>query len=158
MSAIVTRREQETIACGRLLADAVRPGDVVELCGQLGAGKTRFTKGLAAGLGIADEITSPTFNLVYEYHDGRIPLYHFDLYRLDTASQLDDIAYWELLEADGVSVLEWGDRFPDSMPADYLQLTFTVDDDGARAIKVGSRGPRGEALAAALLEGWKGLS
>lgn len=145
-----TSTPQETVSWGRRLAGAVRPGDVVVLCGQLGAGKTQFTKGMAAGLGVSDEITSPTFNIVYEYHDGRIPLYHFDLYRLERSSELDDIAYWELLEGDGVSVVEWGDKFPDCMASDYLELRFTVDERGSRSIGVRPVGERAAELAGIL--------
>lgn len=149
---LYTTTPQETVSWGRCLAEAVCPGDVIVLCGQLGAGKTQLTKGIAAGLGVADEITSPTFNIVYEYHDGRIPLYHFDLYRLERASELDDIAYWELLEGDGVSVIEWGDRFPDCMASDYLELCFTVDDRGVRSITVCPVGRRAMALAGTLFD------
>ena len=88
---------------------------MVVLSGDLGAGKTQLTKGLAAGLGVVEPVTSPTFNILL-VHEGRIPLYHFDLYRLEFAEQLDDLDYWGTLEADGVSVVEWGDRFAEAIP------------------------------------------
>lgn len=141
---------EDMIAWGKVIGAAAQPGDCVALCGDLGAGKTHFTKGIALGLGMHEEIASPTFNIVYEYETGRIPLYHFDLYRLERQDELDDIAYWELLEGEGVSVLEWGDKFPEAMPADYLKITFEILEEDARELEVEAFGPRGEALASAL--------
>lgn len=141
-----TDSTEETIALGRVLGGVLGAGDCVVLCGDLGAGKTHLTKGIAAGLGISDQITSPTFNIVYEYPSGRIPLYHFDLYRLEQSEQLDDIAYWELIEGRGASVLEWGDRFPDYLPVDYLQITIGIADENRRSLDVEGHGARGEQL------------
>lgn len=122
---------EETIELGRLLAGVLAADDVVVLSGDLGAGKTHFTKGVAAGLGVSDPITSPTFNLVLEYEGATaagdpIVLYHFDLYRLDEASQLADIDYFGLLESDGVSLVEWGDRFPEACAGDCLHVDITL--------------------------------
>jgi len=142
---------EETIAIGSMLGELLEPGDVIELTGELGAGKTHLAKGVAAALGVLSPITSPTFNIIYEYHEGRMPLYHFDLYRLDAESDLDDIAYWELLEDGGASLIEWGDKFPDSLPEDYLLLDLSADTDETRHICVEGVGERGRTLAEGLL-------
>lgn len=131
------------------MACRAQAGDVVLLVGDLGAGKTHFAQGFAAGLGIADIPTSPTFNLVCEYRDGRLPLYHFDLYRLESADELDDIDYYGIVEGDGVSLVEWGDKFEEAAPDDYLLLDFSVGEDGVRTIRMKPHGPRAEALARA---------
>ena len=138
-SFLSTKSEEETIALGRLLGSLLEPGDIVLLDGDLGAGKTRFSKGVAQGLGIKTEITSPTFNLVLEYpvpsaNDAAVSavsirvLRHFDLYRLDEAEQLDDLDYFGLIEQDdAVSLVEWGSKF-DELPLGYLQIIMSVDE------------------------------
>lgn len=136
-----------TISCGRALGVLALPGDVMLLCGDLGAGKTQLTKGIADGLGIDEAVTSPTFNILL-VHEGRIPLYHFDLYRLDRAEQLEDIDYWATLEADGFSVVEWGDRFGSARPQDGLMVTMRITDDEARELTITPLGSRGETLCA----------
>lgn len=145
--AIMTTSETATQAVGRALAALVMAGDVIVLSGDLGAGKTQLTKGLAVGLGVVEPVTSPTFNLLL-VHDGRVPLYHFDLYRLDRPEQLDDLDYWGTLEADGVSVVEWGDRFAEAIPEECVVVRITITGDNERALAVDPRGERGEALAA----------
>jgi tRNA threonylcarbamoyladenosine biosynthesis protein TsaE len=143
---VTTESDTATRAVGRALAAFVVAGDVVVLSGDLGAGKTQLTKGLAVGLGVAEPVTSPTFNILL-VHRGRIPLYHFDLYRLDAAEQLDDLDYWGTLEADGVSVVEWGDRFPEAVPDDCIVVRIRITGDEERALAIEPRGPRGEVLA-----------
>jgi len=145
---ILTSDNAATIACGVALAPFVEPGDVVVLSGDLGAGKTQLTKGLAAGLGVTEPVTSPTFNILL-VHEGRIPLYHFDLYRLERSEQLTDLDYWGTLEADGVSAVEWGDRFSEAIPEQCVIVRMLVVDDDSRALQVEPRGERGRALAAA---------
>ena len=142
-----TASEAATQACGARLAEFVSAGDVVLLSGDLGAGKTQLTKGLAEGLGVSEPVTSPTFNILL-VHQGRIPLYHFDLYRLDMAEQLEDLDYFAVLEADGVAVVEWGDRFEESFPPDGLLVVLHIEGDTDRAVAVRPLGPRGEHLAA----------
>ena len=127
-------------------ADFVRPGDVVLLIGDLGAGKTHFTQGLADGLGIKQVPTSPTFNIMCVYEDGRIPLYHFDLYRLENPDELEDIDYFGIIESDGVSLVEWGDRFEDAQPDECLVLDFAVLPSQERTITAHGIGCRGEQL------------
>jgi tRNA threonylcarbamoyladenosine biosynthesis protein TsaE len=119
---------------GRQAAAAVRPGDVIALIGGLGAGKTHWTKGLVAGIGSAAEVTSPTFGLVHEYPGGRLPIFHFDFYRLESAEELIALGWDEYLEANGVIVAEWGDRFPEALPAETVRLVFSLDPDGGRSV------------------------
>ncbi len=142
-----TDSERATERFGEALGGLAGPGDVVLLSGDLGAGKTHLTKGIARGLGVAEEITSPTFNLVL-VHEGRIPLYHVDLYRLERADELEGIGYFDALEGGGVAVVEWGDRFPESRPADLVDVTLEIEGDDLRALTVRGHGGRGEVLAA----------
>ena len=144
--AIITRGAAATAFVGGALAPLVEAGDVVLLTGDLGAGKTVFAKGLAEGLGISDPITSPTFNILLVHH-GRLPLYHFDLYRLDGADQLEDLDYWGTLEADGISVVEWGDRFDEALPAAYLLVSVGIADDDVRRITWRAEGARNADIA-----------
>lgn len=127
-----TGSADETKAVAAALAQLVGPGAVVTLDGDLGAGKTQFTQGFAAALGIEDSVTSPTFTVMIEYSQGRLPLYHFDLYRLEDAAELDDIAFWEYAEGEGVSVVEWATKFADDMPDSRIEVRIdrgTSEDD-----------------------------
>lgn len=142
----VSASVEETQRLAALLAPALEEGDVLLLTGDLGAGKTHFAQGLAAALGIREVPTSPTFTLMSSYEGGRLPLYHFDLYRLDDAGELDDIDYFATIEGDGVSVVEWADKFCEACPEDHLLLDFSVRSDGVREIVITSAGLRGEAL------------
>ena len=137
-----TRSVEATRQLGEVLAHYLQPGDVIVLDGSLGAGKTQFVQGVAKGLGIEEPVTSPTFNILQVYHGGRIPLYHFDLYRLNDSEELEDIGYFETLEGDGVSLIEWGKRFPNAMPYSYLEIDFSVDDENLRKILIHSYGGR----------------
>lgn len=144
---LITDSEHATHEVGSALGSMARPGDVVLLCGDLGAGKTVLTKGLAMGLGVAESVTSPTFNILL-VHEGRIPLYHFDLYRLERAEELEDIDYFGTLEGDGISVVEWGDRFPGSEPVDFVRVSLSIEGDSSRRLIIEPGGPRGKHLAA----------
>ena len=146
MRAIRSDSEAATQAAGHALAPLVQSGDVIVLSGDLGAGKTQLTKGLALGLGVADSVTSPTFNILL-VHQGRIPLYHFDLYRLEHPKELYDLDYWGTLEADGVSVVEWGDRFAEAIPAECVVVRIRITGDDARVLEIEPRGVRGLWLA-----------
>lgn len=141
-----TASAEATQAVGCALASLLRAGDVLLLAGDLGAGKTQLTKGIAAGLGIQSTVTSPTFNILLA-HEGALPLYHFDLYRLEHADQLDDIDYFGMLEADGVAVVEWGDRFAEATVGDGLLVTLAIEGDEARRVEIAPLGRRGAALA-----------
>ena len=106
----ISNSAQETEALGERLAARLRPGDVIAYTGDLGAGKTAFTRGLARGLGVADRVTSPTFTIVNEYEGGRLPLFHFDLYRMDSPEELFDIGWEDYLARGGVCAVEWSEH------------------------------------------------
>ena len=112
--------EADTRSLGLEIADALEAGDVVALIGDLGTGKTALTKYIAEGLGVKEEISSPTFTIVKEYKSGRLPLYHFDVYRLGSGEELLDIGAEEMLDGDGACVVEWADIVADVLPADSL--------------------------------------
>jgi tRNA threonylcarbamoyladenosine biosynthesis protein TsaE len=126
-------RPGDTADLGARLAALLRPGDVVVLSGPLGAGKTLFTSGIAAGLGVEEPVISPTFILTREYSSGFLPLIHADIYRLSTRNEFDDL---DLLSqaSQGVLVIEWGDVVEPILPPDHLRVNFEVDDDEARNI------------------------
>jgi tRNA threonylcarbamoyladenosine biosynthesis protein TsaE len=107
---------------------------VLALCGELGAGKTQFVKGLAAGLGYQGEVTSPTFTLIHEYLGGRLPLYHFDFYRLETEDEALRLGLEEYFLGDGVCVVEWADKFPALLPPGTRWLHFAIGGDSERTI------------------------
>lgn len=134
MGTIISRDSAETLSLGHAESARCSAGDVVALCGELGAGKTQFVKGLAAGLGVASEVTSPTFTLIHEYTGGRLPVYHFDFYRLDFAAEAVALGLDEYLEGAGVSVIEWGDKFPGLLPAGTRWIHFAHLPDGTREI------------------------
>jgi len=119
-----------TRALGAALGAVLRPGDVVVLAGDLGAGKTTFAQGVATALGIDEPVTSPTFTIVHEY-DGRIPLAHVDVYRLDTLGELHDLGFEEIVDDTRVTLIEWGDMVAQALPTDRLlvRLELVVDDD-----------------------------
>lgn len=127
----------DTAAIGAALAHLCKVGDVVVLAGEMGAGKTAFAKGFGAALGVTDPITSPTFTLVHSYDAGRITLHHADIYRLSTTNEVADLALAELLEYDGIVLLEWGDVVSTSL-GDHLQvlLQHDADDEDARDIEI----------------------
>lgn len=141
-----TAAVSSTYALGEALASLACAGDVVLLSGDLGAGKTALVKGIAQGLGVEEPITSPTFNILL-VHEGRMPLYHMDLYRLEHADQLEDIDYFGTIEADGLTCVEWGDRFPQAAPDEYLAVDITIVGDTEREVEVTGVGARGRALA-----------
>lgn len=126
---VETHSPEETRALGQALAAYLRPGDVLSLVGELGTGKTRFTQGLAAGLNVADKVASPTFAILKEYTGGRLPLYHFDAYRLDKESDLAELGYEEYFYGEGVSVVEWGEKASGLMPDNALKVVFEQDEE-----------------------------
>ena len=137
---IVTDTEQGTSAAGEQLSARLRPGDVVLLFGELGAGKTAFVRGLARGLGTGeDEVSSPTFTLIQEYSHGRVPLYHVDLYRLEPP-EIADLGLDELISGDSVVAIEWADRWPDR-PADAIEVTISHAGESHRTIDIVAPGP-----------------
>lgn len=118
-------------------AEGLGPGDVVALVGELGAGKTCFVQGLAHGLGVPDRtyVRSPSFILMNEYSGGRLPVYHFDFYRLIDPEELGDLGLDEYFYGDGVTVVEWADRFPGSMPDDARTIEFRITGENERDIE-----------------------
>lgn len=147
---------QDFQALGAALAHQVQDGDVIFLTGQLGAGKTTLTQALARGLGIAEDVVSPTFNLVCIYESGRVGLNHFDLYRLDAPEQLDDIDLWTLVDEStpGASLIEWADLFSDDLPDEGLSIHISYPEDGteARNVRMTAVGARACALMQAVAE------
>lgn len=132
-TAICTYSPEATAEAGRALAGRLRPGDVVGLYGDLGAGKTCFVTGLAAGLGCLHAVSSPTFTLVNEY-PGPVPLYHFDLYRLDSPAELEDIGCDEYFYDQGVSVIEWAEKAGGLLPVDHWAVRLQITGERARNI------------------------
>ena len=134
----LSRSETETEALGRRLAEVLSPGSVVAYRGGLGMGKTAFTRGLAAGLGYPGRVTSPTFTIVNEYEGGRLPLFHFDMYRLADADALFDIGWEDYLDRGGVCAVEWSEQVADALPADtvYVTIARCPEQDGWRTITI----------------------
>jgi tRNA threonylcarbamoyladenosine biosynthesis protein TsaE len=116
-----TSSPEETIALGCCIGEKLQSGDVVCLTGDLGAGKTHLSKGIAQGLGIVEAVTSPTYTILQVYQ-GRIDLYHFDLYRLERPDQLEDIGFDECVYGHGVTLIEWADKFMEVMPQEYMKI------------------------------------
>lgn len=127
--------EGALIEAGRLVAEGLGPGAVVALNGPLGAGKTHFAKGIVAGLGSRDEVTSPTFSLVNEYRSGGIPVFHFDFYRLDSAEEVLRIGWDEYLDEEGVVLVEWADKFPEVLPEGAGIYDLDIGEGGNRIVK-----------------------
>lgn len=129
--------EADTRALGHRIAEAAEPGDVVALIGDLGTGKTALTKYIAEGLGIKGGISSPTFTIVKEYRSGRLPLYHFDVYRLGNGDELIDIGAEEMLDGDGLCVIEWADIVADVLPEDALAIRLDYgENEGERIAEI----------------------
>lgn len=135
MGTIISHSVEETIAAGASFAARLAGGEILALDGDLGAGKTHFVKGLAAGLNYTGEVTSPTFSLVHEYRGARLTCYHFDLYRLKDSAELAGIGFDEYLEDPaGVLVIEWASRFPEALPASVLTVQIDSKDENTREI------------------------
>ena len=127
--------EAQTVAYGGEIAAGLVAGDTLALVGELGAGKTHFTKGIVAGLGCDQPVTSPTFTLVHEYTGGRLSVFHFDFYRLESADELLNVGWDDYLDASGVAIVEWADKFPELLPANTQWWRFGIGDGGARTIQ-----------------------
>lgn len=116
-----------TAELGRKIGKALNPGDIICIDGNLGVGKTVFTQGVAEGLGITESVCSPTFTLVQEYHEGRVPLYHFDVYRISGPWDMDDLGYEEYFYGDGVCMIEWGSMIDELLPANTIFIKIEKD-------------------------------
>ena len=134
----LTRNEAETEALGARLAAVLTPGAVVAYRGDLGTGKTAFTRGLARGLGYTGRVTSPTFTIVNEYEGGRLPLFHFDMYRLEGAEDLFDIGWEDYLDRGGVCAVEWSEQVSEALPEGSILVALSRrrEDPAWRAITI----------------------
>jgi len=132
---------EETMALGTALGGLLRPGDVLWLSGDLGAGKTAFAQGVAQGLGVKGAVTSPTFIIVNEY-EGSLPFYHFDVYRLEGPEEMDSLGFEEYLEGDGVTLIEWAERITDALPRERLDIRIERDGETGRVFTFTPRGSR----------------
>lgn len=136
MASIISRSPEETFQFAREFAGRLKRDEVLALCGDFGAGKTQFVKGLASGLGVSVEVTSPTFTLIHEYPGGRLSLFHVDFYRLDTTAEAVNIGIDEYLRGGGVTAIEWADKFAELIPDGAVWIQFRALDDDTREITV----------------------
>ncbi len=120
---------EDTFTIGKKLAETVRPGEIYTLNGDLGVGKTVFTKGLAAGLGIKEPVTSPTFTILQEYKSGRLPLYHFDVYRIGDPEEMDEIGYEDYFYGHGICLIEWAELIEELIPEEAIAVYIEKDLD-----------------------------
>lgn len=124
---IETRNAKETYDLGKKIGSYAKAGEVYTLVGDLGVGKTVFTQGLAKGLGIEEPISSPTFTIVQVYDDGRLPFYHFDVYRIGDIEEMDEIGFEDYVYGDGVSLIEWANLIDEILPANRTEITIEKD-------------------------------
>ena len=135
----LTETPEQTECIGRALAAQLRPGDVIACFGGLGAGKTALTRGIASGLGVTDAVTSPTYTIVNEYLSGRMPLFHFDMYRLTSSDELFDIGWEDYLRRGGVCVVEWSENVADALEDPIVVRIEHTGGDGRRRTISGGR-------------------
>jgi tRNA threonylcarbamoyladenosine biosynthesis protein TsaE len=131
----ISNSVEETIAAGKRCGRDAKPGDIFALTGDLGAGKTQFVKGFVSGVESNAEVTSPTFVLVHEYEGGRLPVYHFDFYRIEKRDDLLRLGFDDYVFGEGVSLIEWADRYRDLIPAHAKWLSFRMRDENIREIE-----------------------
>ncbi len=124
---VETYRPEETFELGRKIGAQAVPGSIYTLIGDLGVGKTIFTKGVAAGLGITEPVNSPTFTILQVYEEGRCPFYHFDVYRIGDVSEMDEIGYEDCFYGEGICLIEWADLIEEILPEQYTQITISKD-------------------------------
>lgn len=129
----VTHSAEETIQLGKKIGSMLQPGAIIAMEGNLAAGKTTITKGIAKSLGIEETITSPTFTLISEYA-GKMPLYHMDVYRLDSCEDFINLGVEDLMYGDGVSIIEWSERVREELPKSTITLRLEIREDGGRDI------------------------
>ena len=134
MATFISNSPEETESFGRQLAGAVKAGEVLALVGDLGSGKTVFVKGLGAALGCNAAVTSPTFTLIHEYSGGRLPIYHFDFFRVEDRQAANRLGLDDYFFGDGVSVVEWADKFPDLIPENARWISFETKSETQRSI------------------------
>ena len=124
---IETHDPEETFEVGRKIGMNAKPGQIYTLTGDLGVGKTVFTQGVAAGLGITEPVNSPTFTIIQEYEDGRLPFYHFDVYRIGDIEEMDEIGYEDYFYGNGVCLIEWADLIRELLPEETGRITIEKD-------------------------------
>jgi tRNA threonylcarbamoyladenosine biosynthesis protein TsaE len=134
VATFISNSPVETEAIGRQFAKELNMGSILALEGELGSGKTQFTKGLVAGLESSAPVTSPTFTIIHEYPAGRLPIYHFDFFRLENRESVARLGLDEYFFGDGISVIEWADRFPESIPEQARWILFEIRSENARMI------------------------
>lgn len=123
----ISHSPEETMALGKSIAEKAAPGDIIALTGDLGTGKTVFTKGIARGLGIDEPVSSPTFTIVSEYRSGRMPLFHFDVYRIGDPEEMDEVGLDDYLSNGGLSLIEWAELIRDMLPPETVWVTIEKD-------------------------------
>ncbi len=135
MKTIITNSPEETMKLAKDMGKELKPGAVITLSGELGAGKTLFTKGIARGMGIDEEITSPSFSLL-EIHEGDLTLYHFDLYRIEFPDELEELYFEEYWEGEGVSIIEWPERAHEILPEKRTEICIEYMNSNSRRITI----------------------
>jgi tRNA threonylcarbamoyladenosine biosynthesis protein TsaE len=134
VATFISNSPTETEKFGREFARKIKKGSVLALKGELGAGKTEFVKGIAAGLSSKVPVTSPTFTLIHEYSGGRLPIYHFDFFRIEDRQSVERLGLEDYFFGDGVSVIEWADKFPDLIPEQATWISFETQSETQRTI------------------------
>ncbi len=134
MATFISNSASETAAIGRQFAKQLNAGSILALKGELGSGKTQFTKGLVAGLESSVPVTSPTFTIIHEYPGGHLPVYHFDFFRLENRESVAQLVLDEYFFGDGISVIEWADRFPELIPNQARWILFEIKSESTRMI------------------------
>ena len=124
-----SRSREETFQFAKSMAEQVRPGQVICLKGDLGVGKTVFAQGFGAGLGITEPMASPTFTILREYHEGSLPLYHFDVYRVSDPDEMEETGFFDFVNGDGVTLIEWAELILDVIPKDATWVTIEKDTE-----------------------------
>lgn len=135
MLTFTTKTPEETIELGRKIGRLLKKGDIIAMQGTLAAGKTTITKGIAESLGVLDTITSPTFCLISEY-EGKMPLYHMDVYRLEGTDDFENLGTDDMLYGDGVSIIEWSEKIMDALPKKTIILKLEPQEDGSRIVTI----------------------
>lgn len=140
MATFISNSPAETEEIARRLAEEIVPGSLLALKGELGSGKTLFTQGLVAGMDSDAAVTSPTFTIVHEYQGGRLPVYHFDFFRLENRDSALQLGLEDYFFGDGVSVVEWADRFPELIPEQARWISFEIKSERQRMITLSDQG------------------
>lgn len=150
---LVIKNEEETVELAQIISQYCFEGFLITLNGELGAGKTRFSKALGASLGIKENITSPTFNILKCYFDGKLPLYHIDAYRLEGIKQ--DLGFEEYIEGDGVCLIEWSTFIDYLLPEEYLNINIYIINETERKFVISSKGTKYEQINEEIVKVWK---